>query len=120
MVKSREEEEEEEEESNIGSQGCAAARGRQPKIHFRDKAFPIIYYSILYLKKLQTRSLSVSLYRVLLILKMITAVDMIFKVICSARFRAIVGIRAAWTFFKHYFGFFLIFVAFLTSLTMHF
>ena len=38
MVKSREEEEEEEkeeeeeeEESNIGSQGCAAARGRQPK-----------------------------------------------------------------------------------------
>jgi len=33
LVKSREEEEEkEEEESNIGSQGCAAARGRQPKI----------------------------------------------------------------------------------------
>ena len=34
-VKSREEEEEEEkkeEKSNIGSQGCAAARGRQPKI----------------------------------------------------------------------------------------
>ena len=27
-----EKEEEEEEESNIGSQGCAAARGRQPKI----------------------------------------------------------------------------------------
>ena len=34
-VKSREEEEEEEkkeEKSNIGSQGCAAASGRQPKI----------------------------------------------------------------------------------------
>ena len=31
-VKSREEEEEEEKKkSNIGSQGCAAARGRQPK-----------------------------------------------------------------------------------------
>ena len=39
MVKSREEEEEEEkkeeEKSNIGSQGCAAAHGRQPIIEGR-------------------------------------------------------------------------------------
>ena len=41
--KRREEEEEKEKERNFGSQGCAAARGRQPKIPIT----PFIYKELL-------------------------------------------------------------------------
>ena len=37
----KEEEKREEKETNFGSQGCAAASGRQPKIKFFKKIFPL-------------------------------------------------------------------------------